>query len=432
MSVRLSKSAKKGTDKADLRVLMASHAHPRLSRGGSEIAAFHLYEALSNNLASECWFLGCSQDDSAARAGVPITQPFQEREFVYSIGEFDWFKFANRDSRFPKAFTELLKELQPNVVHFHHFLNFGVEAFQLCREALPQARIVLTVHEYLLLCHHYGQMVTKGLQLLCNESAPRSCHSCFPEIAASDFFLRELYCQRFLSYVDHFVAPSQFLADRLVKWGLPAKKISVIENLLPDAAISDISTTLPRTNLRAGFFGQISRLKGINVLLDAARLLERDGDSAISIDIYGEYRGQPPEFQAEFLERLAGAGLNVTYHGPYQSTDVTQLMRQVDAIIVPSIWWENSPLVIQEALRARRPIICSNIGGMAEKVRQGMDGWHFPVGNAVSLASLLRQVAADRSHLEGIQRTMGRTSLAESVAHAHERIYRGLGGQAEA
>ena len=71
-------------------------------------------------------------------------------------------------------------------------------------------------------------------------------------------------------------------------------------------------------------------------------------------------------------------------------------MNSVDLVLVPSIWWENSPMVIQEALRNRRPVVCSDIGGMAEKVVDGRDGFSFPVGNPVALASLLRRLAGAR------------------------------------
>jgi glycosyltransferase involved in cell wall biosynthesis len=61
-------------------------------------------------------------------------------------------------------------------------------------------------------------------------------------------------------------------------------------------------------------------------------------------------------------------------------------MRGCDVVVLPSIWWENSPVVIQEARRNRVPIVCSNIGGMAEKVRDRVDGLHFQAGSAASLA----------------------------------------------
>jgi glycosyltransferase involved in cell wall biosynthesis len=60
-------------------------------------------------------------------------------------------------------------------------------------------------------------------------------------------------------------------------------------------------------------------------------------------------------------------------------------------VVVPSRWWENSPLVIQEAFLHQRPVICSDIGGMAEKVDDGVDGLHFRAGDARSLARVLER-----------------------------------------
>ena len=71
-------------------------------------------------------------------------------------------------------------------------------------------------------------------------------------------------------------------------------------------------------------------------------------------------------------------------------------MGACDFVVVPSIWWENSPIVIQEALAVGRPVICSNIGGMAEKVSPGVAGLHFQVGDAADLARTMYEVAHNR------------------------------------
>jgi glycosyltransferase involved in cell wall biosynthesis len=89
-------------------------------------------------------------------------------------------------------------------------------------------------------------------------------------------------------------------------------------------------------------------------------------------------------------------------------------MQSVQSVLVPSVWWENSPLVIQEALRNRRPVLCSDIGGMAEKVRDGIDGFHFPAGSALALTALLRRLAADRSRLADM--TAGMTGVPALVS----------------
>jgi glycosyltransferase involved in cell wall biosynthesis len=415
---------KKAVPAARLRVLVASHSHPEISNGGAEIAAFQLFRGLQERDDCETWFLGCDRNASSDRPGAVLSQPFSEREWLYCTGAFDWFKFANPDPRFRTEIERLLRELAPDVVHFHHYINFGLEVFLHVRRVLPSCRIVLTLHEYLAICHHFGQMVTKQHRNLCYQSSPTRCQQCFPEFGRSDFFLRLRYIQRFFDLVDVFVSPSHFLAERYVAWGVPEAKMAVLENLMPPYA-GGIAPPLPAKGpLRIGFFGQISALKGIDVLFDSAAMLAVQDPVGISFEIYGDYRGQPPEFQSAFLERLAKAGGNVRFHGPYDRTRVDRLMQGVHAVLVPSVWWENSPVVIQEALRNRRPVICSDIGGMAEKVRDGIDGFHFPVGSAVALTELLRQLSGKRAPL---LRMAGQLSgQAAKVANLEDyvRVYR--------
>jgi len=99
---------------------------------------------------------------------------------------------------------------------------------------------------------------------------------------------------------------------------------------------------------------------------------------------------------------------------------------------VPSIWWENSPVVIQEALRNRRPVICSDIGGMAEKVRDGVDGFHFAAGNPLALAALIRRMVEDRGLLEDVADRMTGTPAMVAGMAEYLGVYRGLVGDLEA
>ena len=103
-------------------------------------------------------------------------------------------------------------------------------------------------------------------------------------------------------------------------------------------------------------------------------------------------------------------------------------MQSVESVVVPSIWWENSPVVIQEALRNRRPIICSNIGGMAEKVRDGIDGIHFPVGSARGLVRAVTDLARDAEIWRTISSQQRRPLGAESTLADHLVLYDGLVG----
>ncbi len=410
----------------ETRVLMLSHMDPRVSKGGAEIAAFQLYEELRGRAGYRPFFLSCAPGKIEPRDGVVLSQPFGVDNYLYTMRGFDHFIHSNPDGEIVGELTALLHEIRPDVVHFHHYTNFGLETLLTVRRALPQARIVVTLHEYLAICHHFGQMVKRPSFALCRQATPRDCHACFPEHSPQDFFLRELFVKRFFRLVDHFVAPSAFLADRYVAWGIAPDRISVVENGVPSSASrGQLPYPALDKGITFGFFGQISRLKGFNVLLDAAAQLDGEADADIRIEVHGDYSSQPEAFQREVRERLVDAPPNLRYMGPYDNARVDALMQSVHAVLVPSIWWENSPLVIQEALANRRPVICSDIGGMAEKVRNGLDGFHFQVGSGASLAALLRRLAADRQLLLDIQRTIATPPDVAATTDMMTTIYTG-------
>ncbi|HYI82145.1 MAG TPA: glycosyltransferase [Acetobacteraceae bacterium] len=407
-------------------MLVLSHMHPKASRGGAEIAAYQLYSALKCEPGVTAHFLAASAGRFAERLGARLLQPFGPDEFVYTGAGFDHWLHANPDPEFPGELTALLNELRPDVVHLHHYTNFGVETLLHIRRALPDACIVVTLHEYLAICNHFGQMVKRPGLGLCERSGPRDCAQCFPERTEQDFFLRELYLKRFFGLADHFISPSRFLAGRYAAWGIDPKAISVIENGMPEAN-NAAPTSLPpldrNDGLVIGFFGQISPLKGIDVLFDAGALLEKDEVAGVRIEVHGDYSGQPPEFRAAFEKRLEAAPGNIRHCGPYENGRVHEVMRSSHAVVVPSIWWENSPLVIQEALLNRRPVLCSNIGGMAEKVRDGLDGFHFRAGSAHALAALLKRLAAQPERLAALQSTMATPPTLRETARVTKRLY---------
>jgi glycosyltransferase involved in cell wall biosynthesis len=102
---------------------------------------------------------------------------------------------------------------------------------------------------------------------------------------------------------------------------------------------------------------------------------------------------QPKDFQDRFKPLLEETRETVTIAGAYERGRISRLMASIDWVVVPSIWWENSPLVIQEAFLHGRPIICSDIGGMAEKVEHGVSGLHFRRGDAEHLAEVMKKAA---------------------------------------
>ena len=449
----LAKSVYRTTKSTIPSVLIMTHSHPRETRGGAEIAALTLFQALKGRSA-QTWFLGCAGVRSESRLGATLTQPYGPDDYLYHPGaDFDYFKFANPDPNFPKALGKLVSELRPDIVHSHHFSRFGVECFSIIKRYSPHTRIVLSLHEFLAICNHHGQMVKTKTMHLCERETYSDCASCFPQFRQRDFFLRKRYIQTFLEDVDLFVSPSRFLADRFREWGLPEHKIAVLENMPPvvpgheaisasqeptagfrpaarrakAAASAGVAVgSIPLRPLRFGFFGQMSPLKGISVLIDAAKLLNKMNIRGAVIDIYGDYSNQPPVFQAAVVEALAEAGQTVSYHGAYDNRDVHRLMQRMDAVVVPSTWWENSPVVIQEAFANGKPVICSDIGGMAEKVVPGVNGLHFSVGQAASLAAVIMDLVDNRERLSEMTAIMRRPLSLDMALDAHLDLYRAL------
>jgi glycosyltransferase involved in cell wall biosynthesis len=197
-----------------------------------------------------------------------------------------------------------------------------------------------------------------------------------------------------IPYVDCFLAPSSFLRDQLVQWGVPRERIRQC-----DYGTAQLPYVLPATHdgrrrSRFAFLGGNNYEKGLHVLLTAFRGF-RDGE----LVVYGE---RSPEIQMEFSDVFAQE--NVTHAGPIDDAEKAIVLPQFDALIVPSIWFENSPLVIHEAFAARVPVICSGIGGMAELVTNGLDGLHFEVGDAKSLRDVLARCVRERELLGRLRR----------------------------
>jgi glycosyltransferase involved in cell wall biosynthesis len=385
---------------ADRKVLLVSHNHPAVRPGGAEAYALELYEAMRDSEDFDPVLL--------ARSGPPVSGAERPHEgtllqgmegdpdqylFYTDVSHYDWLFGRSPDKRaLTTHFRDFLLAHRPDVVHFQHTLFLGYDAVRVARATLPDAAIVYTLHELLPICHNNGQMVRTGTGALCHGASPRRCHECFPSISPQMFFLRKRFIQSHLALVDLFTVPSRFLYDRYLAWGIPPERLHLEEygRLRPPAPRRAPVERAGRN--RFGFFGQLSYFKGVDVLLRAFKELGEDFDGRLMV------RGanlelQPQPFRDEFDALLEDTEETVSFGGAYDPGDVSGLMADVDWVVVPSIWWENSPLVIQEAFAAGRPVICSDIGGMAEKVTDGVNGLHFRRANAQDLAAVLERAA---------------------------------------
>jgi len=123
---------------------------------------------------------------------------------------------------------------------------------------------------------------------------------------------------------------------------------------------------------------------------------------------------------------VEAAGRRVRFYGSYRASELAGLMRDIDWVVVPSIWWENSPLVIQEAFAHGRPVICSNIGGMAEKVRPNIDGLHFRAGSAEDLVDRFSEALTSPGLWDRLRANARPSLLIDSAARQHLQVYQTL------
>jgi glycosyltransferase involved in cell wall biosynthesis len=420
---------KKAERMAKQKLLFVVQRHPLVRPGGAEGYAFELYKAIRDAGSFEPVFL--------ARNGPPISTVPHERTpfssvgddpnqyFLYTdVSDYDWLFGRSPRRELNTHFPDFLLAQEPDIVHFQHTMFIGYDIIRMTRNALPGVPIVYTLHEYMPICYRNGQMVRTMNNELCRESSPRRCHECFPGTSQQTFFMRKRFIQSHLSLVDQFVTFSPYTLERYVEWGIPREKIRYEPHGHPPAnRLPDKPEKRPRN--RFGFFGQLTAYKGADVLLRAMAILGDDFDGHLWVH-GANLDAAPPEFQKEFRGLLEAAKDKVTFVGQYDREELPKLMSRIDWVVVPSIWWETGPLTVGEAFMHGRPVICSDIGGMAEKVQNGVSGLHFRRGDPEQLAQVMRRAATRAELWKKLRSGIPSVRTMDDHAAALTQVYSGL------
>jgi glycosyltransferase involved in cell wall biosynthesis len=415
------------------RVLLVSLYHPELVRGGAQLCCYELFHGLKEEPGIEPYFLAATDQSYPAlyKPGAFITGfEGRENEFLYLSADYDFLWHRTTSPRHIEAYAELLRTLQPAVVHFQHFLFFGIDFLSLTRRVLPNCRIVFTFHEYLTICDARGHMVRLTDGSLCSQSSPIRCHQCFPDRTPDQFAMRKAWFMRHLSVVDRYACACRFQIEHHVAWGIPREKISHVRNGQLSHAPAEPLPVPPGPKNRFGFFGQLIDAKGVHIILRAARILRSEGFEDFTIEINGDnLRFATPvireEFEAFFAEedRRPPVERRVFFNGSYQVDQIGTRMARIDWSLVPSTWWEAFGLVISEAWMFRRPVICSNIGGMAERIDHDVNGLHFQVSDPRSLALTIKRAATETGLWERLSAAAPEPPSRTEVARGYRALY---------
>ena len=423
-----------------MRALFVVHGFPPSSAGGTEIYAFDLARAL-RRLGHEVAVLARVADTKVAEYalsrdevdGIPVVRI--NNTFLHASS----FEDTYRNAAIESIAGPVIDELRPDVVHVHHLTCLSTGIVEQCRRrGIPT---VVTLQDYWLLCHR-GQLLDLELARCDGPRADR-CSRCAgfaaspsPGLHAAARALRSLerrlparvaaVQRRLVTRASRHVvppgasgatarrleearsvwnaatlllAPSRTLFDQFARFGVPPAKMRRQEQGIDLRPFEGLARR-PGDRLRLGFVGSLMVSKGPHLLLEAAAGLP---PHRVTVTVAGALAGYHGDDSYSRRVRPLLDGPGVRWLGPVTHDQVPALLAEIDVLVVPSIWLENSPFVIREARAAGAVVVASRLGGMAEAVSDGRDGLLFDAGNAHDLRRVLGRLIEERALLERLR-----------------------------
>ena len=330
-------------------------------------------------------------------------------------------------------FLEFLKSRQIDIVHLHSgYLISAIIAEKAMEKHIPT---VISLHDFWFACPIINLLKPNGY--LCAKPSPCvGCYWCllsekrryripdtrsrgklgelFIHIANNQTVARLLrvkepvrqlderrrYLKGVVASVDAVTAPSKFLIQKYLDYQVTSNNMVLLQNGF-DRRLQENEIESPRGHnpLRIGYLGQIAQHKGVHVLVDAFIGMQVD-PTTVELFLYGS-ESTWPEYAAG-LRKRAMDHANIFFKGAYQAAEIGKVMDELDVIVVPSICFENRPTVILEAFSYHKPVIVSDLGGMAEMVEHGVNGLKFTPGAARSLSAQMCSLLNEPGFLESL------------------------------
>lgn len=328
-----------------------------------------------------------------------------------------------------RVFHDVLDEVAPDAIHFFHLRNLGSDCLEVAHER--GVRSVVNLMDFWYLCPRFTLLRHDGG--LCEGPPDRGlgCVPCAyprlapttadPDVAAfaldsaqsirgvvegtgtaaelAALLRRPAVQLRRLRLADAIVAPSKFLADMFAKNGLPRESMTVVPYGLEPGRVRRMDVDRPRNPLRVGFAGVLSPWKAPHLLVEAVQQI----DAPLEVKIHG--RTEEPMFRDYIAAMLASAESEprIEFPGAFGREQLDDVMANTDVLVVPSLWYENTPFVVLEAFEAGVPVIASDLGGLSEVIVDGENGFLFEAGSAASLADVLRSCVDDPARLRALE-----------------------------
>lgn len=426
-----------------MKILQIIHGYPMRYNAGSEVYTQTLCHALAERQAVEVFTR--EEDAFAPDAELRHEPDLDDRRVRLHLVNNPRMRDRYRDDAIDRRFAEVLERFTPNVVHVQHLNHLSTSLLrEAARREIP---IVYTLHDYWLMCPR-GQFMQmhpedpRDLWAACDGQEDRKCaERCYARYFSgaeseraqdvaywTSWVARRMAHVRAMSeLVDVFIAPSQYLLERYRDdFGLPSSKFTFLDYGFDRARLAGRRRT-PGEPTTFGYIGTHIPAKGIDYLIRAFGRVRGDA----RLRIWGRPRGQDTAaLRALANTTIANAHERVEWLPEYRNQAIVRdVLDRVDAIVVPSVWAENSPLVIHEALQARVPVVTADIGGMREYVHHDVNGLLFSRRDVDSLAAQMqRLVDAPSLGVElgargYVQSPTGDVPSIEDHVSAIERLY---------
>ncbi|HNX11181.1 MAG TPA: glycosyltransferase [bacterium] len=283
-----------------------------------------------------------------------------------------------------QKFEKLVKDFQPEIIHIHNIYH------QISPSILDVAKkynipVVMHLHDYKLICPNYQLFTHNEICYRCRGGKYYNAvtHCCFKNsLAMSSLVMTEMYLhhkiwQIYEKNIAAYIAPSRFMKDTCVSFGVPAEKIKLLYNFI-DTPIAKELPELGENYLL--YFGRLSPEKGIDVLLRS--LVHTKTDLPLRIAGSG-----PAEANLKKLTEELGLSSRVKFLGNLSQKDLKPLIARAKAIVIPSLWLENMPFSLLESLALGKVVIASQTGGLGELIKPGISGFLFTRGDSLDLAA---------------------------------------------
>jgi len=391
-----------------MKVLQVIHGYPLRYNAGSEVYTQTLSQGLADRHQVQVFTR--EEDTFAPDYRLRVEQdPDDPRISVHVVNNprnKDRYRATGVDQRF----AGVLERLRPDIVHIGHLNHLSTSLVgEAASRAIP---IVYTLHDYWLMCPRgqFMQMFPQDRQTLwaaCDGQEDRKCaERCYQRYFSgaadeqetdtlywTDWVARRMrHVRAIADQVDLFIAPSRYLLDRYRDgFGLPANKLRYLDYGFATERMAGRRRE-PGEPFTFGYIGTHIPAKGIHDLIDAFGRLSGEA----RLRIWGRPRGQDSDALQALAAALPGAiGDRIEWRSEYRNQAIVgDVFNHVDAIVVPSVWVENSPLVIHEAQQARVPVITADCGGMAEYVHHRHNGLLFEHRSPTALTEQM-QVCVD-------------------------------------